>query len=61
MEDGRVLGSRSKNRTDAGSRRAVPVGISNDRPPLIELSDGEQHPEIKPFKIGVLNIPGIEE
>lgn len=42
-------------------QRALPAGVCNYRLPLTELNNRAQHPEIKPFKIGVLNIPIIEK
>jgi len=58
VEDGRVLISQSRSRTEGRSRRALPAGLCNDRPPLTELSNGGWRPE---FKIGVLNISIIEK
>lgn len=45
----------------AGQRQPPEEVMCNDRPLLTELSNGEQHPAMKSFKIGVLNIPIIEK
>lgn len=35
---------------EAGSKKSPSAGLSNNRPPLTELGNGEQHPEVTLFK-----------